>query len=111
MRRILVDKARGKRTRKRGHGKQRVSLERADGSGRNHAAGTDLFEDFEALDKALNELESQPDQKRKCTIVELRFFVGLTLEQTAEVLGLSTATVKRDWEYTRAWLRRAMTKE
>ena len=46
--------------------------------------------------------------KRKCTIVELRFFVGLTVEQTAEVLGLSTATIARDWEFTRAWLYREM---
>ena len=60
------------------------------------------------LDLALDKLGEQEGSERLCTMVELRFFVGLTLDQTAEVLGVSKATVKRDWEFTRAWLYKEM---
>jgi RNA polymerase sigma factor (sigma-70 family) len=62
-----------------------------------------------ALDKALAELSEQDDQQSR--IVELRFFSGLTIEDTSEVLGISPATVKREWMIARAWLFRAMTGE
>jgi RNA polymerase sigma-70 factor, ECF subfamily len=111
MRRILVDKARAHRTAKRGHGRQRIPLTRADGADAKPGVATDPFEDIEALDKALDAFEKDHEHERKCTVVELRFFVGLTLEQTAEILDLSLATVKRDWEFARAWLRRHMSSQ
>ena len=62
-----------------------------------------------ALDEALKELAAH--NERHSRIVECRFFAGLTIEETAEVLGLSTATVKRDWRLLRAWLQRALRDE
>ena len=59
-----------------------------------------------AVDQALKELEAM--DPRQAQVVELRFFGGLTMEETAEVLGLSPATVKRDWVTARRWLRREM---
>lgn len=108
MRRILVDEARRRRAGKRGGDRQPLSLqevgESADGRGEVH----DPFDDLESLDLALGRLEALPDHQRKCSVVELRFFVGLTLEETAEVLDVSVATVTRDWEFTKAWLNREM---
>lgn len=73
------------------------------------AAAPTIDVDVVELDKALNELaQLDPQQSR---IVELRFFAGLTIEDTSEVLGISPATVKRDWVAARAWLYRAMTGE
>jgi len=108
MRRILVDTARGRKAAKRLGGKERVPLHKADGFDQRITTLQDRFEDLEALDKALCKLGSEVGNKRKCTMVELRFFVGLTLEQTAEVTGVSMATIKRDWRYTRAWLLKEM---
>jgi RNA polymerase sigma-70 factor (ECF subfamily) len=109
MRRILVDEARRRKSAKRGSGKSPVTLD-----GLNLLdpdSGADPLENLETLDKALDRLGSQPEHERKCTVVELRFFVGLSLEQTAEVLDVSMATVKRDWEFTRAWLSREMLRD
>ena len=102
IRRILVDHARGHRAAKRGDGAHKLSLEEAMGiSGK-----TDL--DLLALDDALNDLARlDPAQSR---IVELRFFGGLSIEETAEVAGLSTATVNREWSAARAWLFRQMSR-
>lgn len=105
MRRILVDEARRRRAAKRGSGRAAVRVEASqlpDRRGGLHA------DDLEALDRALDQLAEHSVHERKGRIVELRFFVGLTLDQTADVLGISAATVKRDWEFARAWLRRAM---
>jgi RNA polymerase sigma-70 factor (ECF subfamily) len=96
MRHILVDYARAQHRDKRGGGAVHVSLAQA--------AGVPLESsgDFLALDEALQTLESfAPRQAR---IVELRFFAGLSLEETAEVLGVSVGTVRRDWSLARAWL-------
>ena len=68
------------------------------------AEPTDRAPELVALDSALNELEKLDPQQAR--IVELRFFGGLTVEETAEVAGISTATVKREWRTARAWLRR-----
>jgi len=65
--------------------------------------------DIVELDRALSKLASLDEQQSR--IVELRFFSGLTIEDTSEVLGISPATVKRDWVTARAWLYRAMTGE
>jgi RNA polymerase sigma factor (TIGR02999 family) len=103
MRHILVDYARAQHRDKRGGGAVHVSLAQA--------AGVPLESsgDFLALDEALQTLESfAPRQAR---IVELRFFAGLSLEETAEVLGVSVGTVRRDWSLARAWLYRELKQE
>ncbi len=67
--------------------------------------------DLESLDAALAKLELNSLHHEKCTLVKLRYFAGLTLEQTAEALGVSVAKVKRDWAYARAWLYREITRD
>jgi RNA polymerase sigma factor (TIGR02999 family) len=100
MRRILVDHAR-RHNLKRGGAVQHVSLEEAAIVG----GGQDT--DMVALDDAMNTL-AQIDP-RKVQIVEMRFFGGLSVEETAEVLKISTVTVKRDWRAAKAWLYRELT--
>lgn len=98
MRRILVDHARTHQAQKRGGSdQQRLSLTNVDRA----AAKPEI--DLLALHEALNELaEMDPQQSR---IVELKFFGGLSIEETAEVMGIGHATVERDWKMARAWLR------
>jgi RNA polymerase sigma factor (TIGR02999 family) len=103
MRQILVEYARGRATAKRGGNAPRLALEDAD------AISQQTNVDVVALDTALQELSELDAQQGR--IVELRFFAGLTIEDTSEVLGISPATVKRDWVTARAWLYRAMTGE
>lgn len=103
MRFILVDEARKRGTEKRGKNKKAVPLQSVQVSDRDYSPAMDNLKEMEALDTALEKLSNQ--HERKCTIVELRFFVGMTIDETAKVLGISKATVKRDWEFTREWLR------
>jgi RNA polymerase sigma factor (TIGR02999 family) len=103
MRRILVDHARGRNYAKRGGAQQRLSLSKAD----RFADKPDV--DLVALDDGLKTLAEMNAQQSK--IVELRFFGGLTIEETAEVLGISHATVERDWAVARAWLRREIQRQ
>jgi RNA polymerase sigma factor (TIGR02999 family) len=98
MRHILVDHARARRTSKRGKAQVAVPLDDA----ADEMLRPDL--DFVALDDALRALEQNDAQQSR--IVEMRYFGGLTIEETAEVLGISPATVKRDWTMAKAWLRR-----
>jgi RNA polymerase sigma-70 factor (ECF subfamily) len=98
MRRILVDHARSRNYAKRGGAQQKLSLSKAD----RFANKPDV--DLMALDDALQTLAAMNEQQSR--LVELRFFGGLTIEETAEVLGVSHATVERDWAVARAWLRR-----
>jgi len=99
IRRLLIDHARKRRSAKRDHG-IRVTLD--DAVGATEASPLDLL----ALDEALRRLEAaDPRQGR---VVELRFFAGLSVEDTATVLGISPATVKRDWTFARAFLLHAM---
>ncbi len=104
MRRILVDHAR-RRNVKRGAGVQHVSLEEAAvvGGGHDAESGGDLV----ALDDALTALARI--DPRKMQVVEMRFFGGLSVEETGEVLKVSPVTVKRDWRAAKLWLYRAMT--
>ncbi len=96
MRQILVEHARAKQTKKRGGLAQKLSLDGA------LEFSHDRSHELVALDDALNGLEKlSPRQSR---VVEMRFFVGLSVEETAEVLGTSPRTVKRDWNVARAWL-------
>jgi RNA polymerase sigma factor (TIGR02999 family) len=99
MRRILVDHAR-RRNLKRGGGVQHVALEDT------AVVGSERGEDLAALDDAMKELARV--DARKAQIVELRFFGGLSVEETAEVLKVSGITVMRDWSTARAWLYREM---
>lgn len=101
MRRILVDHARHRHRIKRGGSALTLSLDDA-----MSAAAPEANVDLLALDRALTTLEAI--DPRGARIVELRFFSGLTIEETAEVLALSTGTVKREWNTARAWLYRAM---
>jgi RNA polymerase sigma factor (TIGR02999 family) len=102
MRRILVDHAR-RRNLKRGGGVQHVSLEDT------AVVGADRAADFIALDDAMKELEKF--DARKMQVVEMRFFGGLSVEETAEVLKVSTVTVMRDWSSAKAWLYRELSRE
>jgi RNA polymerase sigma-70 factor, ECF subfamily len=101
MRRILVDHARVKYAEKRGGAEQqRLSITSAQG------LSTKPNLDVLALNEALDELATlDPQQSR---IVELKFFAGLSIEETAEIMGLGHATVERDWKMARAWLRRKL---
>ena len=103
MRRILVDHARGRNYAKRGGLQQRLSLSKVD----RFADKPDV--DLVALDDALKALAEMNEQQSR--LVELRFFGGLTIEETAEVLGVSHATVERDWAVARAWLRREVRRQ
>lgn len=96
IRRILVDHARAQRALKRGAGAVRLELGEALGV----AQQRDL--DLIALDDALERLATM--DQRQSRIVELRFFAGLSVEDTADVMGISPATVKREWSSARAWL-------
>lgn len=101
MRRILVDYARSRRYAKRGGGMRDLSLEEA------LVVSQERNEEVVALDETLDRLaEFDP---RKSKIVEFRFFAGLSIEETAEVLAVSPGTVMRDWTLAKAWLRREMT--
>jgi RNA polymerase sigma-70 factor, ECF subfamily len=100
MRRILVDHARSHNL-KRGGAVQHVSLERA------ALVGCGQSENLAALDDSLNELARI--DTRKAQVVELRFFGGLSVEETAEALKISAVTVMRDWTTAKAWLYRDMT--
>lgn len=100
MRRILIDHARRKQSEKRGGALTRITLSES------LTAKEDDRLDVIALDEALTKLEGVfPQQSR---IVELRFFAGLTIEEAAEALDISPATVKREWTMAKAWLRRAV---
>jgi RNA polymerase sigma factor (TIGR02999 family) len=100
MRRILVDAARAKGYQKRNAGGQMVSLDEA------VAVSASPSQDFVALDDALNALEAV--DPRKCKVVEMRFFAGMSVEETATALHLSVGTIKQDWRPAKAWLAREL---
>jgi RNA polymerase sigma factor (TIGR02999 family) len=100
MRQILVERARARGAAKRGGAWNRLTLDEG------QAKAPEAAVDVEALDQALARLaERDPDQAR---LVELRYFGGLTIEETAAVLGVSPATVKRSWMVARAWLKKEL---
>jgi len=103
MRRILVDYARKKNRKKRGSKGDDLPLDEA-----RYVRSTKGHVDLEALDEALNKLAEF--DRRQAKIVELKYFGGMTLDETAAVLGVSKVTVKRDWNIARTWLRGQMTK-
>ena len=97
MRRILIDRARHKRSLKAGGERQRQELPDIE------APSAEPEVDVLALDEALQKLEKQDERKAK--LVKLRFFARLTIEQAAQVLGIATSTAQNDWAYARYWLR------
>ncbi len=103
MRRILVERARYHARLKRGGNRKRLDL--TDDIGAVDADATDLL----SLDAALHKLSAY--DQRKAEIVMLRYFAGLTIEETASALGLSPATIKNEWAFARAWLHREMTRD
>jgi RNA polymerase sigma factor (TIGR02999 family) len=102
MRQILIDHARAKGRTKRGGGAARREL--ADVA---QLAADDDAEQIVALDEALCRLEQQ-DAAAAAAVVKLRFYAGLSIAEVADVLGVSERTVKRDWQFARAWLYRAL---
>jgi RNA polymerase sigma factor (TIGR02999 family) len=100
MRRILVDAARARDAQKRGVGEQPVPLEES------HSARGDPENELLFVDEALRRL--QAFDTRKAQVVELRVFMGLSIEETADVLDVSVETVKRDWRLAKAWLKREL---
>ncbi|HXM64645.1 MAG TPA: sigma-70 family RNA polymerase sigma factor [Terriglobales bacterium] len=102
MRRILVDYSRGHGAQKRGKGFEKVFLEEAEGVSKGQAA------DVIALDEALTRLAEFDPQHAH--LVELRFFGGLDIDESASVLGVSRTTVKRNWNVAKAWLSRELRK-
>jgi len=100
MRRILVDHARSRQYQKRGGDATRITLDEA------LVVASEPDQDFVALDEALTALAAV--DARKSQVVELRFFGGLTLEETAEALQVSRDTVKRDWKIAKLWLLREL---
>jgi RNA polymerase sigma factor (TIGR02999 family) len=96
MRRILVENVRRKRSRKRGGGRAREQLDEV------QLAAPEPVEDLLALDEALEKLARKDAVKAE--LVKLRYFAGLTIEETAAALGIASATAKRYWTYTRTWL-------
>jgi RNA polymerase sigma factor (TIGR02999 family) len=101
MRRVLVDIARRRQAERRGGGSVRLPLDGID------VAATEPTADVLEVDAALERLAA--DDPRKARVVELRFFGGLSAEETAEALGLSVRTVHADWAFARAWLYRYLT--
>jgi RNA polymerase sigma factor (sigma-70 family) len=121
MRRILVDHARARLASKRGGGVEAVSLDEivnpadpqdTSGPGPRYAepgqVDGETDEDVAAIDEALTRLGALDERQAK--IVEMRYFGGLTIEETAAAIGISDATVKREWTLARAWLRRELSK-
>jgi RNA polymerase sigma factor (TIGR02999 family) len=102
MRRILVNHARDRSRLKRGGGRSQVQLEESAVA----APGREDAPDLMALDEALTRLNEM--DARKARTVEMRFFAGMSVDETAEALGVAPATVKRDWEFARAWLHREL---
>ena len=103
MRRVLVDYARAKHREKRGGADERLPLEAA-----TLVAAGEQSVDLMALDEALTRLAALDEQQAR--VVELRYFGGLSLEETAEALHISRATAARDWDVAKAWLRRELTR-
>jgi len=102
MRRILIERTRRKHRQKHGGDLRRVDLDIAEVS--CHMPDDDLL----ALDEALNRLKAQDPSKAQ--LIQLRFFAGLSNDEAAKILGVSSATAKRNWRYARAWLHREITK-
>jgi RNA polymerase sigma-70 factor (ECF subfamily) len=103
MRRVLLDYARKRQSGKRGGHQKKVEFDE------NMCGSDQQLEAALAVDECLQRLECLDPQQGR--VVELRFFAGLNVEDTAQILGISTATVKREWQFAKAWLQREMNGE
>jgi RNA polymerase sigma factor (TIGR02999 family) len=103
MRRILVERARHKRSQRAGGNWQRVELCEVD------VAAAEKGADVLAISDALDKLEAR--DKRKATLVKLRYFVGLTNREAADALGISSATADNDWAYAKSWLKLQLSRD
>jgi RNA polymerase sigma-70 factor, ECF subfamily len=103
MRHILVDHARSRHAEKRGGEARKVSLDEA------AIVSIERIAEMIALDDALEKLEREDE--RKCRVVELRYFGGLSVEETGEVLKISSETVQRDWRFAKSWLLRELSNQ
>ena len=101
MRRILIDRARRKLAARHGGGQPRIEADEIE-----IAAPTEKDDELLAVHEALGQLAAH--DPRKAELVKLRYFAGLTIDEAADVLGISPPTAKRDWTYARAWLFRAI---
>jgi len=108
IRRILIDEANKRNAAKRGGGRHPHSLDELRELEPQNANTDNSFEDLEALEIALNKLEKHESLKWMCTIVDLHFFVGLSFDKISEFLSVSKGKVMRDWNFTKAWLRREL---
>ena len=107
MRRVLVDHARRRGAQKRGENLVKVDIDDLEeGADAQALAVADAELDFQEFDNVLKRLEAL--DARQGRLVELRFFGGLSLEESAEVIGISLSTARRDWNFARAWLQREM---
>ena len=107
MRHVLLDHAKARRTQKRGGGQVKVSLEEVTVERNKEVVFTEERADIlVALDEALQQLEQKDE--RLSRVVECRFFGGMTIKETAEAVGISAATVARDWAVAQAWLYQEM---
>ncbi|MDX2200503.1 MAG: ECF-type sigma factor [Phycisphaerae bacterium] len=106
MRRILIDHATRRTAEKRGGLRSRLVLDEKIDQQATHPGQTPDGADLLALDAALRQLAAENAQMAR--VVELRYFGGCTIDETAEALGISTSTVERDWRFARAWLRAAI---
>jgi RNA polymerase sigma factor (TIGR02999 family) len=104
MRRTLVDRARRKYREKRGGGAEHVDVDEVE-----IAAPVGNEDETLAIDEALDRLSAR--DARKADVVKLRYFVGFSFEETAEALGISVPTAKRDWAYARAWLHQEISRQ
>jgi RNA polymerase sigma factor (TIGR02999 family) len=98
MRDVVFDYARAARAIKRGERPQQVDLAEAEN------ISTEKAKDLIMLDEALAELAKESE--RQLTVIEYRFFIGLSVDETAEAMGIAPRTVQRDWDYAQAWLKR-----
>src|SRR2546422_562787 len=103
MRRILIDRARRKRAMRHGGGQKRVDVEDFE------IASATADDQLLAVNEALDKLAAQ--DKQKAELVKLRYFIGMTIEEAAQILGVSEPTAKRYWAYARAWLYHEIQKE
>jgi RNA polymerase sigma factor (TIGR02999 family) len=103
MRQVLVDYAKKQSATKRGNGAEQFTV------GEPKDQTSERSSELMMLDRALTKLAGIDE--RKATIIECHFFIGLTLPEVAELLGVSQATVERDWRFARSWLKREITGE
>lgn len=110
MRQILISEARKRRSAKRGAGKVPLSVEILGELGHESTPAGPQSEKLDKLAAALEKMETIDGYERLCSVLDLSFFAGLSQDETAEVLGVAKITVRRDWEFAKAWLQQEMSR-